>query len=516
MTWRVAGRPRTSVPTVLPRAMAGLLQGPAASMAAATVIGRFHLPLVPLTPLEVWSHLAGGRFGEQLIGARLMGAASIGMPPPVVVSSLHPTVVAAYAHSLEARHDLPAGEWVGLIDLVRERYVLNPRAWANAWRGVRDAAPKADVEVMRALRASTEVVDAVRLEPASVAAALRCENARTLDQPTGVPARVLTCADGAERWRSLVVAAEVWGSSEVEPARRAIALQGVLEEAGGDVRVMEAVATAAVRLPVGAARPLVRRLSEQRDPGVLAALLEGLELHVQHARALDPAIQRALVQAPFSLPEPPSIEARLHAISLASLLRLPLPDASVRARALMQARQPDASVLPSVVAPVAAGSAGNLVLETTAGRIVLDLQADTAPEAVRFVIRSAQEHRYDGTSFHRVVPAFVAQGGDPRGDGYGGTTETIPTEVSSRRFSRGAVGIALAGLDTGGMQFFIVTADAPSLDGRYPWIGTVVQGDDLIDRILVGDQIQTARFQPVVRGADPPADPSDRPSRAPR
>jgi cyclophilin family peptidyl-prolyl cis-trans isomerase len=106
-----------------------------------------------------------------------------------------------------------------------------------------------------------------------------------------------------------------------------------------------------------------------------------------------------------------------------------------------------------------------------------------------FVLRSIQAGRYTGTAFHRVVPAFVAQGGDPRGDGYGGTSELIPTEVGPGRFERGTVGIALGGLDTGGMQFFIMTADSPHLDGRYPWIGRVLEGMDLVDSWLPGEQL---------------------------
>ena len=89
-----------------------------------------------------------------------------------------------------------------------------------------------------------------------------------------------------------------------------------------------------------------------------------------------------------------------------------------------------------------------------------------------------------------MVPGFVVQGGDPHGDGYGGTETTVSTELSLSDFSTGSVGIPLAGLDTGGQQLFIVLADAPHLDGRYPWVGRVVRGMEVVEGLLVGDVIR--------------------------
>lgn len=137
---------------------------------------------------------------------------------------------------------------------------------------------------------------------------------------------------------------------------------------------------------------------------------------------------------------------------------------------------------------------GDLILTLRNGRIVIRIDARSAPQASRVVIEAARSGRYNGTIFHRVVPSFVAQGGDPRGDGYGGTSRIVPTELSGERFERGAVGIALAGLDTGGMQFFIVTVDAPHLDARYPWIGRVVEGMECVDQLMVGDEMQRVEF----------------------
>ena len=99
-----------------------------------------------------------------------------------------------------------------------------------------------------------------------------------------------------------------------------------------------------------------------------------------------------------------------------------------------------------------------------------------------------------------MVPGFVAQGGDPRADGYGGIAHIVPTEISGARFERGAVGIALAGLDTGGTQFFITLADTPHLDARYPYLGRVVAGMNIADRLMAGDEIIDVTFVPAGSG----------------
>src|SRR5215831_10313668 len=112
------------------------------------------------------------------------------------------------------------------------------------------------------------------------------------------------------------------------------------------------------------------------------------------------------------------------------------------------------------------------------GEIRIELYPEDAPKTVESFITLSKKGFYDGLTFHRVAPGFVAQGGDPRGDGYGGTDEPIATELSLEPFDRGAVGVPLAGLDTGGIQFFVVLADAPHLDGRYPRVGTIESGMD--------------------------------------
>jgi cyclophilin family peptidyl-prolyl cis-trans isomerase len=133
--------------------------------------------------------------------------------------------------------------------------------------------------------------------------------------------------------------------------------------------------------------------------------------------------------------------------------------------------------------------ATGLRIHTELGTIVIDFAGAPAPIAQASLVALARAGRFDGLRFHRVVPGFVAQGGDPRGDGYGGPGWVLPCEWSELRYERGTVGIALAGKDTGGSQFFIAHARQPHLDGRFTVIGHVSEGLELVDRILPHERI---------------------------
>ena len=127
---------------------------------------------------------------------------------------------------------------------------------------------------------------------------------------------------------------------------------------------------------------------------------------------------------------------------------------------------------------------------TDRGQIEMELYFDVAPLTVLNFIKLARSGFYDGLVFHRVVPNFVIQGGDPRGDGWGGPDYYIRDEYSSLPFVRGAVGIATSGKDTGGSQFFITLSPQPHLNARYTLFGQVVDGMDVVDSIVRGDVIQ--------------------------
>jgi cyclophilin family peptidyl-prolyl cis-trans isomerase/HEAT repeat protein len=127
---------------------------------------------------------------------------------------------------------------------------------------------------------------------------------------------------------------------------------------------------------------------------------------------------------------------------------------------------------------------------TDRGDIEIDLYFDIAPLTVLNFIELAREGFYDGLIFHRVIPNFVAQGGDPRGDGWGGPAYLIRDEYSAETYARGTVGIATSGKDTGGSQFFICHTALPHLDGRYTILGQVAEGMAAVDEIARGDIIK--------------------------
>ena len=136
-----------------------------------------------------------------------------------------------------------------------------------------------------------------------------------------------------------------------------------------------------------------------------------------------------------------------------------------------------------------------LQLTTEKGEIEINLDVSRAPATVSMIDSLARNGFYDGVPFHRVIPDFVAQGGDfERGDGFGGGTEMIPTEPSELSFLRGAFGMASAGADTESSQFFIMHSWKPHLDGRYTNFGMVTKGMNVVDSIVKGDKILSAEI----------------------
>ena len=144
------------------------------------------------------------------------------------------------------------------------------------------------------------------------------------------------------------------------------------------------------------------------------------------------------------------------------------------------------------------GDVHGLRIITSAGTMTITFEGP-APWNQAVVASLAAEGFYDGLTFHRVVPGFVVQGGDPRGDGYGGPGFLVPCEWSNQRYERGVVGMALAGKDTGGSQFFIAQAREPRLDARYTILGRVTEGLDVLDALLPHDRMTKVEL---VRGDD--------------
>jgi cyclophilin family peptidyl-prolyl cis-trans isomerase/HEAT repeat protein len=128
-------------------------------------------------------------------------------------------------------------------------------------------------------------------------------------------------------------------------------------------------------------------------------------------------------------------------------------------------------------------------LRTSKGIILLELKPNEAPGAVASFVTLLGQKFYDNLYFHRVVPNFVAQGGDPRGDGNGSAPYSLRSEFGDLRYQEGSVGLASAGKDTESCQFFITHTATPHLDGRYPIFAQVVGGLDVVHKLDIGDKI---------------------------
>ena len=134
-------------------------------------------------------------------------------------------------------------------------------------------------------------------------------------------------------------------------------------------------------------------------------------------------------------------------------------------------------------------------IETVRGDLVCELFAADAPKTVNNFVFLAREGFYDGVIFHRVVPGFVIQGGDPTGTGSGGPGYRFEDEFSARLHGTGALSMANAGPNTNGSQFFITFSPQPHLDGKHSVFGELIQGMDVMLTIREGDAIKTIRIE---------------------
>jgi peptidyl-prolyl cis-trans isomerase B (cyclophilin B) len=139
-------------------------------------------------------------------------------------------------------------------------------------------------------------------------------------------------------------------------------------------------------------------------------------------------------------------------------------------------------------------------LHTNHGAIAIELFDEDAPKTVENFLKLARDGFYDGVVFHRIIPDFMIQGGDPTGTGTGGPGYMFEDEFNDHKVERGALAMANAGPNTNGSQFFIVTtAAAPWLDGKHTVFGRVTEGMDAVDTIeQVDTDAQDKPREPVV------------------
>lgn len=177
-----------------------------------------------------------------------------------------------------------------------------------------------------------------------------------------------------------------------------------------------------------------------------------------------------------------------------ALLVLPFAFALIAASAAPQPAQQDAPQLSIVPPPAIAADPNNrLNLQLSdGGTVVIQMRPDAAPNAVQRIRTLANQGFYDGTIFHRVIPGFMAQGGDPTGTGQGGSKlPDLKAEFNSLPHLRGTVAMARTDApDTANSQFYIMYAPNIALDGKYTVFGRVISGMDSVDRIAPGEPPQ--------------------------
>ncbi len=318
---------------------------------------------------------------------------------------------------------------------------------------------------------------------------------------------VLSSLDPDPHWDVRAAQATAIGTLPADKA--AVLLQPMLKDS--DQRVIPAVLAAMVAAKVpSAAATLLERLKAD-DFVVRQAAANGLAV-------LKPQGAAQALQAAFADERDSTYVARAAMMAALveidkdaarGLLERALEDREwairVRASQLLRTLDPTSNAAPKRPAPsspVPLASVDALIeppfsptayLDTEHGVVQVQLAVLDAPHTVASFLELARRGFFNGAAIHRVVPDFVMQDGDPRGDGEGGPGYTIRDEINDRPYFRGAVGMALDWEDTGGSQFFITHSPQPHLDGRYTVFGEVVQGMDIVDRLSRWDVIRSVR-----------------------
>jgi cyclophilin family peptidyl-prolyl cis-trans isomerase len=289
-----------------------------------------------------------------------------------------------------------------------------------------------------------------------------------------------------------------------------------------DLTIRSAAATALAELSDALAVPPLLALSRDPAPRVAGAAVESLGKHLtEAARARlceliesgDNGLALAAVEALRTRPlasDLPAMEACWKRASgdIASELKAGLVKNAKEIpgeRAAKLAALRDAPQRRTQVGELDHFAANPMVeIVTTRGTMLFELFHDETPLHVHNFLELARRGYYTGLPFHRVVPDFVIQGGDYRGDGNGGKTwdgQVLPGEFTPRKFVRGALGMPRnEDPDSGGSQIFVTHRETPHLDGRYTVFGQLVSGEEALDAIEVGDRILAVREVPAPGG----------------
>lgn len=346
-------------------------------------------------------------------------------------------------------------------------------AIASLEQYARDSHPHVRVNALRSLgsygvRARAHVIAGTRDPDANVRIAA-AQSLATVRDSASLPWPELWAVDtGFTFRRSLVEAAFRFGVQL--PAVAAWARDA-------DWRRRAAVASAAGGAPTGAQSVRVARVFlTDADARVRGAALSGI---ASDTSRIDAEVREMLTVATSD----PDAMVRERATALLSRR----PENESERAAPVRAPGWYEDVVRTLVAPTLEGTPVRATFDTERGPIVVELLAAEAPLTVKNFLDLARAGTFRGMRFHRVVPNFVLQDGDPRGDGTGGPGYSIRDELNPHRYERGVVGMALSGPDTGGSQWFITHSPQPHLDGGYTVFGRVVSGFYALDRIVQAD-----------------------------
>jgi cyclophilin family peptidyl-prolyl cis-trans isomerase/HEAT repeat protein len=330
-------------------------------------------------------------------------------------------------------------------------------------------------------RARSDSIDFVRSDALQFAVA-------ALGEKAGIDSLLSALDQGNIRDRSQAAAAlGTTGAGDDKAGRIRTGLEKALEDT--DPVVATLAAEAIGERGLSASLPALRRAWDTRprthaDHDVLLGIADAAAMLAEQPQQRRAAGLEALLELAVQADDPRIV--LLGRTGLASLAGAATP----------QEPAPHARVAPEPPAQLPQIDLGQVRvrLVTRAGTAILELDGDMYPRTVGAFLNNIDAGLHDDGVFHRVVPAFVVQGGCPRGDGWGDAGESIPCEVGDLRYDReGIVGMAHAGKDTGGSQFFITHLPVPRLDGRYTAFGRVVEGMDVIDQIVRGDRYRLER-----------------------
>jgi cyclophilin family peptidyl-prolyl cis-trans isomerase/HEAT repeat protein len=283
------------------------------------------------------------------------------------------------------------------------------------------------------------------------------------------------------------------GDADPKVVAAALRAMAAVKLPGAEQRLIAALAHADVGVRLAAASSL----GSMKAAGAVDALVRALEA----SRADTTYVARAAILGALAAIEGAASTPRLTAalddadwavrVRAAQLLAEVAPGtAATPARPAPPYREPALEASAAMASPAFSPHA---YIRTSKGDVRIELAVLDAPRTVANFVALVRKGFFDGLRLHRVVPDFVVQDGDPRGDGEGGPGYTIRDELNERPYLRGTVGMALDWKDTGGSQFFITHSPQPHLDARYTVFGQVVEGMSVVDQLEPWDTIVSVR-----------------------